>query len=98
MLLAPLVGTTAFQYYIITMTRALAHAESILTQLVFDYSLRVRVKAETSEDSPAGGDGSAPKPKSKNASSFIGRLTNLVTIDLNNIVTARDLTILRMSD
>lgn len=93
MLLAPLVGTTAFQYYIITMTRALAHAESILTQLVFDYSLRVRVKAETSEDAPAGEGG--PKPKSKNASSFIGRLTNLVTIDLNNIVTARDLTILR---
>ena len=99
-LLAPLLGTLSFQYYIIAMTRALVTTESILLQLVFDYSLRVRVKAESSEKGKSAsvsgdvpGEGSPGASKNR-TSSFIGRLTNLVTIDLNNITQARDLVLL----
>ncbi|KAJ3527518.1 hypothetical protein NMY22_g9759 [Coprinellus aureogranulatus] len=99
MLVSPIIGSMAFQYYIIVMTRTLADSESILTQLVFDYSLKVRVKAESSEkdasDSGVLGEGAGGgRQKAKNSSSFIGKLNNLVTIDLNNIGNARDLVIL----
>ena len=85
MLVSPLVGSMAYQHYHFTMTHALADSESILTQLVFDYSLKVRVKAET-PGQQRGGKGKG--------SSFIGKLNNLVTIDLRNIGGARDLVLL----
>ena len=97
LLAAPLLGTFSFQYYILAMSRALVTSESILTQLIFDYSLRVRVKAESSEkgataDAQASDEGSEGGQKAKKAtSSFTGRLTNLVTIDLGHITDARDL-------
>ncbi|KAF8171621.1 P-loop containing nucleoside triphosphate hydrolase protein [Mycena galopus ATCC 62051] len=54
--LGPLVGSLSFQWYIFINTRTLVRTESIITQLVFAHSLRIRVKAETTstkEDSPA---------------------------------------------
>lgn len=97
LLASPLLGTVSFQYYILAMSHALTTSESILTQLIFDYSLRVRVKAESSEkgatpDSQTSGKGGEGGQKANKAtSSFTGRLTNLVTIDLTNITDARDL-------
>ncbi|KAJ3509917.1 hypothetical protein NMY22_g16136 [Coprinellus aureogranulatus] len=101
----PLLGCISYQYYIIVMTRTLANAQSIVTHILFDYSLKVRIKAETSDaeraaaDSPVGVEsrggnrakGGRDAKRGKEANSFIGRLTNLVTIDLTNITTARDL-------
>jgi len=93
------------------MTHTLARTESILTQLIFDYSLRVRVKAESSEkDSeqalegntattdPQGEGAQTPNDggnKTKSSKSFIGKLNNLATIDLNNVINARDLALVR---
>lgn len=97
LLASPLLGTVSFQYYILAMSHALTTSESILTQLIFDYSLRVRVKAESSgkgatPDSQTSGEGGEGGQKANKAtSSFTGRLTNLVTIDLTNITDARDL-------
>ncbi|KAF6747838.1 multidrug resistance-associated ABC transporter [Ephemerocybe angulata] len=109
MLLAPILGSMAYQFFIISMTHGLANAESILTQLVFDQSLKIRIKAETSGDQrdvetpgstgeetgPSGSASQQVKAKSprnaRNTSSFIGRLNNLVTIDMNNITGARNL-------
>lgn len=83
------------QYYIAAMSRVLVTSESVLTQLLFDYSLRVWIKAEGPEKNQAADatelqDGTAPKTKNA-TTSFIGRLTNLITIDLNNISMGRDL-------
>lgn len=82
------------------MTRALVTTESILLQLVFDYSLRMRVKAESSEKGKSTSvsedttDEGSPAASKTGTSSFIGRLTNLVTIDLDNITRARDMVLL----
>lgn len=112
-------------------TRALACADGLLTQLVFEHSLRIRFKAERSrEDDPptvpvdtseaqsvegstpmeasstqpdAATDSNAKKGKAKADDStaksagrkekkdnLIGKINTLVTVDLKNIVSARD--------
>ncbi|KAI0068087.1 hypothetical protein BV25DRAFT_1834393 [Artomyces pyxidatus] len=47
LLLGPLVGTLAMQWYIFIATGMLVRVEGIITQLVFEHSLRIRMKAET---------------------------------------------------
>ncbi|KAF7314597.1 ATP-binding cassette transporter [Mycena kentingensis (nom. inval.)] len=47
--IGPVLGSLAFQYYIFINTRTLVRTESIITQLVFAHSLRIRVKAETTD-------------------------------------------------
>ncbi|KAI8982789.1 multidrug resistance-associated ABC transporter [Trametes punicea] len=49
----PLLGAIAIQYYVFNTTRMLIRTEAIITQLVFDHALRIRMKSETSE-SPSG--------------------------------------------
>ncbi|KAF8592008.1 P-loop containing nucleoside triphosphate hydrolase protein [Ramaria rubella] len=43
----PTLGSISMQYYIFLATRTLVRTEGILTQLVFDHSLRIRMKEET---------------------------------------------------
>ncbi|KAJ6604251.1 hypothetical protein DFH09DRAFT_1300496 [Mycena vulgaris] len=138
--LGPTVGSTAFQWYIFLATRTLVRCEALITQLVFEHALRIRVKAESAEKKPSSGTstpeesgsstpieqdrsnasgdetlnaadtetlegGSAPsiksttssKSKSKeepedsaDAKNLVGKITNLVTTDLENIVDSRD--------
>ncbi|KAF7798639.1 hypothetical protein EIP86_009862 [Pleurotus ostreatoroseus] len=128
-------------------TRMLVHSQALITQLVFNHALRVRVKAETStsptastassaatspdtssnaddseseesesesEDETAvsettsatrGSRGLASRPESvrggskgadppvedtQKAGNFVGKLNNLVTTDLSNLVEGRD--------
>lgn len=122
-----------------TQTRLLVQTEAIITQLVFNQALKIRVKAETSsgatpassaattpdtmsiasspepgsdaETETAVGEGAAPKPKRATSASgdssstkvaekpaeegaktgnLVGKLNNLVTTDLNNVVDGRD--------
>ncbi|KAI0068093.1 P-loop containing nucleoside triphosphate hydrolase protein, partial [Artomyces pyxidatus] len=51
LLLGPLVGSLAYQWYTFLTTRVMVRVEAIITQLVFEHSLRVRMKAEI-PDSP----------------------------------------------
>ncbi|KAF8957025.1 multidrug resistance-associated ABC transporter [Flammula alnicola] len=131
--MGPMIQSFSFQWYIFVATRTLALTEVLVTQLVFEHSLRIRLKAETSNDSnyqpittatpsraesPAStltvrepstssststlkdaGKGKAkaealepPKQGQKKVSdgNLIGKINNLVTTDLNNIVGARD--------
>ncbi|KAJ7088646.1 P-loop containing nucleoside triphosphate hydrolase protein [Mycena epipterygia] len=78
-------GTTArsivIQWYEYIGTRAVVQAEAIITELLFEHSLRIRVKAETS--------GTSVDAETK-SSNLAGRLTNLATTDLRNIVDARE--------
>lgn len=52
--LGPLVGSLSIQYYIFVMTRALVRTEAILTQLLFDHSLRLRMKDSTGDEDKTG--------------------------------------------
>ncbi|EKM56946.1 uncharacterized protein PHACADRAFT_172648 [Phanerochaete carnosa HHB-10118-sp] len=45
----PIIQSLVFQCYLFLATRSLVHVESIITSLVFDHALRIRLKAETSE-------------------------------------------------
>jgi hypothetical protein len=50
--LGPMITSFCWQLYIFFNTRTLVRCESILTQLLFEYSLRIRMKADTGNDSP----------------------------------------------
>ena len=118
-------------------TRALTCTEGLLTQLVFEHSLRIRFKAEGSKgdgpsniqsastiatpdtqsvegsptleggsdtqsditsstkgkgkaDSSATGHATAKDGKKEKKDNLVGRLTTLVTVDLDNVVAAKD--------
>lgn len=43
----PTISSIAFDWYIFIATRVLVRAEGLLTQLVFEHALRIRMKAET---------------------------------------------------
>ncbi|THH01300.1 hypothetical protein EW026_g1369 [Hermanssonia centrifuga] len=49
---APLVNTVLFQLYIYLSTGSLVRVEGIITCLVFDHALRIRLKAEVSDVKP----------------------------------------------
>ncbi|KAJ3833329.1 hypothetical protein F5878DRAFT_646030 [Lentinula raphanica] len=57
----PVGGTLAIQWYVFVTTRTLVRTQAIITQLVFEHSLRIRVKAETA-DSP-GNSKTSPSPE-----------------------------------
>ncbi|KAJ3819299.1 hypothetical protein F5880DRAFT_1595008 [Lentinula raphanica] len=57
----PVGGTLAIQWYVFVTTRTLVRTQAIITQLVFEHSLRIRVKAETA-DSP-GNSTTSPSPE-----------------------------------
>lgn len=76
--LVPILGSMGFQYYMTTMTHVVVRTESILTQLVFNHSLRVRVEYEGSEKN-------SEDNQKKDMSSFLGKVNNLVTSDMATI-------------
>jgi hypothetical protein len=156
LLVGPIFKSIVFQWYIFIATRTLARTEGLLTQLVFEHSLRIRLKAESSReksddmdqdnvtvvgtpdsasiaesptsngndesssatttaasreptsDSSSSSKKSSPKGKAKPSppstpkatgkakddSNLIGKINNLVTTDLSNIVEARDFLLL----
>ncbi|KAI0932659.1 hypothetical protein AcW1_000282 [Taiwanofungus camphoratus] len=67
LLFGPIVSSVALQYYIFNTTRMLVQVQGIITQLIFDHALRIRVKAEASE-TPAPSTVSTAVPTPDNAS------------------------------
>jgi len=72
---SPIIASIFFQWYIFVGTRTLARVEAILTELIFEHGLRIRLKSETS-----GGSSSSPvtgtqtpvnEPSSSNASTIV---------------------------
>lgn len=102
--LGPLISNTVFEYYLYIATRMIVQTEAIVTQLVFEHALRIRLKSEPDSEiaskTPYGaGDRPATAGSSENAAgppgrassaNLIGKINNLVTTDLNNITLARD--------
>lgn len=58
--LGPTFSGLLFQWYIFIATRALTHTEALITQLVFEHSLRIRLVAETNPDIGPGGGQNIP--------------------------------------
>ncbi|KAF8816580.1 P-loop containing nucleoside triphosphate hydrolase protein [Phlegmacium glaucopus] len=50
LLAGPIIRNICFQWYIFIATRTLVRTEGLLTQLVFEHSLRIRLKAEASNE------------------------------------------------
>jgi hypothetical protein len=50
LLVGPVFKSIAFQCYVFIATRTLVRMEGLLTQLVFEHSLRIRLKAESSNE------------------------------------------------
>ncbi|KAI0052513.1 P-loop containing nucleoside triphosphate hydrolase protein [Auriscalpium vulgare] len=65
LLLGPLVGSLAWQWYIFIGTSMLVRIEGIVTQLVFEHALRIRMKAETAKSAAS----TASTPDSRSATS-----------------------------
>ncbi|KZV91533.1 P-loop containing nucleoside triphosphate hydrolase protein [Exidia glandulosa HHB12029] len=111
--LGPFLGSLVFECYIFVTTRMLVRTEAIVTQLVFEHALRIRIKEETQtavSESSTLVDGAVANGKQpvknisdttkghaksttnapRKADNLVGKINNLVTTDLNNIVEARD--------
>ncbi|KAE9407351.1 P-loop containing nucleoside triphosphate hydrolase protein [Gymnopus androsaceus JB14] len=69
----PLADSTITECYFRIYLRTIVRLEALLTQLIFEHALRIRVKAESSE---GGG-----KDDNK-TSNLVGKINNLVTTDL----------------
>ncbi|KIY46182.1 P-loop containing nucleoside triphosphate hydrolase protein [Fistulina hepatica ATCC 64428] len=67
----PVITSLAFQYYIYVMTGTLVRTQSIVTQLVFEHALRIRMKAEL-PDSRKNKDGDATPSSDKDLSTPTG--------------------------
>ncbi|KAI0656583.1 multidrug resistance-associated ABC transporter [Cubamyces menziesii] len=94
--LGPLVEMVCEEWYAWTMNRMSVRTEAIVTELLFQHALRIRVKSEASgedlRDEPASagaGDGDAtsePAGKEKPKDGFlVGKLNNLITSDLASV-------------
>ncbi|KAK1229502.1 hypothetical protein PQX77_007425, partial [Marasmius sp. AFHP31] len=80
----PVVASTSVERYMFLSDRLLTHIESILCQAVFSHALRTRMKADTSTTST---EGSTPGQEGKaSSSSLVGKINNLVTTDVNNLL------------
>ncbi|KAH7918842.1 hypothetical protein BV22DRAFT_1100095, partial [Leucogyrophana mollusca] len=60
--LGPMTGSLALQWYIFIATRTLVRTEGIITQLLFNHSLRIRMKAEPPDDGKGGNFTAASTP------------------------------------
>ncbi|KAF8309911.1 hypothetical protein DL93DRAFT_2230628 [Clavulina sp. PMI_390] len=88
---APVLSSIFFQLYIFGSTHLLVQVESTVTQAVFEHALRIRMKTTPTEDSAAAA--AAPKresPKGGKARNMEGKINNLISSDLENIVNTRD--------
>ncbi|KAF8953252.1 multidrug resistance-associated ABC transporter [Flammula alnicola] len=65
LLFGPMMMSFCFQWYFYNTTKAMVRAEGLFTQLIFEHSLRIRLKAETSNDSDAQSDAKSIRPASR---------------------------------
>ncbi|KAI0039394.1 P-loop containing nucleoside triphosphate hydrolase protein [Auriscalpium vulgare] len=89
---APFLGAIAMQQYTYNGCAVLVRTQSIITELVFEHSLRIRMKAEATDGlrkdtaaTPQIAGGVRTAPAGKRASNLIGKINNLVSTDLSNI-------------
>ncbi|KAF7305977.1 ATP-binding cassette transporter [Mycena chlorophos] len=85
----PTLNSLTWQWFILESTHVANQMTSIITQLVFEHALRIRVKADV-KDKAKDGDDDDKKGKGKDkGANFTGKLNNLVSSDLQMINEAR---------
>nr|GAT43358.1 ATP-binding cassette transporter [Mycena chlorophos] len=77
----PLFYSVVWQWDIFVGTHIMAQTTSIITQLLYDHALRIRIKAGTSGTSTG----------KKAEANLMGRINTLATVDLGNINEARNI-------
>ncbi|KAI0328372.1 multidrug resistance-associated ABC transporter [Cubamyces sp. BRFM 1775] len=97
--LGPTVEMVCEEWYQWAMNRMSVHTEAIVTELLFQHALRIRVKSETSSDDSRdesaaasdsapptdGGDDSSAAEEKRKDSFLVGKLNNLITSDLASV-------------
>ena len=84
----------------------MVHVNAVLTQIIFDHSLKIRLatstaaseKKDTAEEAPGSPSTSAPSETSKppakrdngESRNVLGKINNLITVDVQNITDGRD--------
>ncbi|KAJ3743110.1 P-loop containing nucleoside triphosphate hydrolase protein [Lentinula detonsa] len=81
--LVPFVDSLLTEWYLRISLRTVIRLEALLTQLVFEHALRIRVKGEPPSSS-------IETHKGHRKSNLVGKITNLVTTDLSVISDARN--------
>ncbi|KAJ3727277.1 P-loop containing nucleoside triphosphate hydrolase protein [Lentinula guzmanii] len=81
--LVPFVDSLLTEWYLRISLRTVVRLEALLTQLVFEHALRIRVKGEPPSSS-------IETDKGHRKSNLVGKITNLVTTDLSVISDARN--------
>ncbi|KZT28297.1 hypothetical protein NEOLEDRAFT_1145911 [Neolentinus lepideus HHB14362 ss-1] len=88
----PAIGSIAVQSFTYLTNVIAVRTEAIITALVSEHSLRIRIKAKSGFDTgSADGSGS---PDTQENSQILGKINNLVTSDLNNITDGRNFLLL----
>jgi len=114
-----MLGSLSYQFYSYFSLKSLVRLEALVTQLLFEHSLRLRFKAnesntsapsseEPSSDSVSedqtvaesetastkGKDSPNSEQNEDDGKNLVGRLNTLITVDLDNVGSARDFLIL----
>ncbi|KIK70420.1 hypothetical protein GYMLUDRAFT_234888 [Collybiopsis luxurians FD-317 M1] len=86
LLLAPIIQSLAKEFYEFVANRVQVQAEALLTELVYEHSLRIRPINDERGSSASTED----KEKGNQNRITAGRLNNLITTDLANIMAAKN--------
>ncbi|EJC98975.1 multidrug resistance-associated ABC transporter [Fomitiporia mediterranea MF3/22] len=98
--LGPMLRAIASEWYMYYTCHVSVQAESIIMQLVLEHALRIRMKAEVSSakrkpasvsaERNSATEADTPKPNRAANVNLAGRVNNLVTTDLSNVIWGRD--------
>ncbi|VDC01970.1 unnamed protein product [Peniophora sp. CBMAI 1063] len=89
MFFGPLFVSLLGQWYVFTTTSNVVRIRAIITQLVFEHALRIRLFSGDTASGKADGDG--PTATKKAESQLLGKINNLVTSDLDSVADGREL-------
>ncbi|CAL1716627.1 unnamed protein product [Somion occarium] len=88
LLVGPLLAGVAMQWYYFLSARTRVRYQALLTQLIFNHTLRMRVKADIAFEKTSTGSGAAESDEVESvtkSSNSLGKLLNLVTGDMENL-------------
>ncbi|KIY70664.1 P-loop containing nucleoside triphosphate hydrolase protein [Cylindrobasidium torrendii FP15055 ss-10] len=74
--LGPLFSSITINGYFLTSLRLVIRGQAVVTQLIYEHALRIRMTASTDEQSKS--------------SNLVGMIMNLITADADNIISGRD--------
>ncbi|KAG7086727.1 hypothetical protein E1B28_002661 [Marasmius oreades] len=92
--IGPTVASTSVERYMFLSDRLLTRIESVICQAVFSHALRMRMKSEVSRTET---EGSTSEQPGKPSTSLVGKINNLVTTDVNNLLDAHLIIFMSMS-